>query len=168
MNLSEWILKSRDERVAHCDLNSPCCFSEKRGRGHQARNAIFTYHNINNDVGDLKKARIGTNHLCENDSNNGECCNPLHLYIGTKSENSFDMSEEKRGAGGRACKGISKHIPRSTHVAGAKKTSSLRYRSKIDGFVSSPGPLASRIRKQLGLKKGEKFVFNDYVERLSE
>ncbi len=80
MNLSEWILKSRDERIAHCDLTTPCCFSEKVGRGHQARGAIFEFHEITNDVGNLKTARIGTNHLCDKDSNNGECCNPLHLY----------------------------------------------------------------------------------------
>ena len=90
-------------------------------------------------------------------------------YIGTKSENSFDMSEEKRGAGGRACKGRKNTWTTKEQCSkNAKKTSSLRYRSKIDGFISSPGPLASRIRKQLGLKKGEKFAFNDYAERLSE
>lgn len=168
MNLSEWILKSRDERISHCDLSTPCCFSEKKGRGHQARGAIFSFHGIVNDVDDLKKASIGTNHLCECDSNNGECVNPLHLYIGTKSENSFDMDEEKRGSGGRATKGVSKFIPRSTHQAAGRSTGSQRWRSKIDGHISPPGPLASRIRKQLGLKKGEKFDFKEHAERLTE
>ncbi len=168
MNLSEWILKSRDERIAHCDLTTPCCFSEKVGRGHQARGAIFEFHEITNDVGNLKTARIGTNHLCDKDSNNGECCNPLHLYIGTKSENSYDMSEEKRGSGGRACKGRKNTWSTKKQCSkAAGVTHSLRYQSKIDGFVSTPGPLASRIRKQLGLPKGTKGLLNEWAIRLN-
>jgi len=79
------------------------------------------------------------------------------------------MDEEKRGAGGRACKGRRNTWTTKEQCSkAAKKTATLRYRSKIDGHIAPPGPLAGRIRKQLGLKKGEKFVFADYAERITD
>ena len=168
MKLSEHILLSKEERMSHCDLSSPCQFDQRKHRG-LSRILFFEFAEVENDVGDLKSARIGVNHLCASDTNNGGCVNPLHIYIGTKSENSMDMSDEKRGSGGRACKGRKNTwTTQETCQAGAKVTSSQKWKSLIDGHVAPPGPLASRIRKQLGLKKGEKFDFKEHAVRLSQ
>jgi len=167
MNLSEWILRSREERMKHCDLSTPCVFDPRKNRG-LARGICFDFLGVKNDVGNLRTAGIGVNHMCENDTDRGRCVNPLHLMIGTKSENSLDRSAFAAGAGGRAAKGRKNTwTERETFVKGAKTTASQRWKSLIDGHIAPPGPLAGRIRKQLGLKKGEKFDFKEHAVRLN-
>ena len=93
MNLSEYILLSRELRVAHVDLTSECSLGPpKNTRG--ARNALIKHLGITEDI---KRRDIQCCHLCPNNSvAESHCLNPLHMYIGTRVENEYDKSPETR------------------------------------------------------------------------
>ena len=93
MNLSEYILLSRELRVAHVDLTSECFLGPpKNTRG--ARRALIKHLGITEDV---KRRNIQCCHLCPNNSvAESHCLNPLHMYIGTRVENEYDKSPETR------------------------------------------------------------------------
>jgi hypothetical protein len=106
MKLSEWILLPQEVRMAGIDLTSPCVILEKRRNWTHRMNRMFTWLGIDNDIPNLIKAKIHRIHVCDHHSRGqGICCNPLHWYIGTMSENVMSLSKEKRQAGGRACAG---------------------------------------------------------------
>jgi hypothetical protein len=106
MKLSEWILLPHEVRMSGIDLTAPCVIIKKRQWTYRM-NRMLEWLGIENDVPNLIKAKIHRIHRCENHSMgpNGICCNPLHWYIGTMSENVMSLSPEKRRAGGRACAG---------------------------------------------------------------
>lgn len=87
MNLSDYILRSRDERTSHIDLSTPCDLGSS-DRHYRAE--AFTFHGVTNDVGNLQEACVHVCHACEHDSGNGNCVNPLHTYIGTAHDNYVD------------------------------------------------------------------------------
>jgi hypothetical protein len=98
VRLSEYILKSRDERVSHINLQSPCIETNYRGAFRRLLLAV----GVKDDVGDRTKAKIHVCHLCDyRKRGNYACGNPQHMYLGTPSENQMDKSEEARSAPGR-------------------------------------------------------------------
>ena len=96
--LSDWILRSREERTAHIDLTTPCdtSMSQKPGKEH-----FFSVFGFVNDIDNWKKAKVEFCHLCECHSRNGWCVNPMHLYIGTTQENKMDQPLEVLVESGR-------------------------------------------------------------------
>ena len=94
--LSEWILRPREERTAHIDLTTPC----ELGKAWR-KSTFLDFHNLEDDVPHWKKARVERCHLCENHSTNGNCTNPLHVYIGTVRENKMDQPLEVLVESGR-------------------------------------------------------------------
>jgi hypothetical protein len=74
---------TREERMAHVDLSTPCQCDRRR---QYYRQALIEFSEINPG----RKWLVC--HLCEHDSmSDKQCHNPLHLYWGTKSENSQDV-----------------------------------------------------------------------------
>lgn len=89
MKLSDYILKPLEERQAHIDLSTPCTF----GNWRHSSSSHFAYHEVERDT--VRKHHRC--HLCKNDSGSEQVCiNPLHSYIGTAYENSWDRPEQKR------------------------------------------------------------------------
>lgn len=93
--LTEYILRSREDRTTHIDLGSPCeCRGKKEGKqnNNQLFAALCLLHGIENDVPNRARAGIHTCHLCSEH----HCKNHLHAYIGTHSENCLDVPAEVR------------------------------------------------------------------------
>lgn len=96
--LSDYILKSREERTAHIDLTTECVLG---GDGHRKKHILLDYLQLTNDVDNWTRARIHRCHMCEHGRRNGWCVNPQHFYFGTASENQLDLPKEfrvKRGS----------------------------------------------------------------------
>ncbi len=137
LKLTEYLQKSRDERTVHVDLSTPCVLDEKVGSTTQSkrgREALLKRLGVEDDVVDWRSERVCCAHLCEHDSQRGWCTNPLHLYLGTPSENSFDLPEEVRKA--RSVKAGKKGGPKGGSKGGQSTTSQL-WVSLHDGFVSN-------------------------------
>jgi hypothetical protein len=93
MNLSEYILLPREQRIAHIDLSSDCTLGPPK-RTEKARRALIKHLSINEDV---KQRNIQCCHLCPNNSKAAQhCFNPLHMYIGTRKENEQDKPRQAR------------------------------------------------------------------------
>ncbi len=95
MNLTEYTLKSREERTSHIDLSTPCILGNTSGP-RRAKKALLEKFGLENDVDNWKTGKIETCHLCACDSKKGYCENPDHLYIGTPKENCSDKDPEDR------------------------------------------------------------------------
>jgi len=90
---------TREQRTAHIDLNDNCIFSNSensRGQRKAAKRKLSNYF----DIVTRKMSNTGWEvcHLCQNNSNvprhgGSVCINPLHMYWGTKSENTQDRKK---------------------------------------------------------------------------
>lgn len=114
-NISDYINNNnKTQRQNHIDLNNECIpyyltinsklakvgdLACNRSSMIKAKSNLLQFLNIS----DFKSRKIHTCHKCENDSqsSNFVCINPLHLYFGTVSENSFDIDPEIRKIGGK-------------------------------------------------------------------
>ena len=145
MNLSEYILLPLEQRRSHIDLSTPC---ELRYRGFWCRNPSWDFFGVVNDVGPLK-GKIARAHCCSNDTTHSHVCvNPLHHYIGTMEENSWDRSLEKRQAGGHAMRGkkrkpMSEEHRKNLSIAARKRHEKHRkegypmFQCDVTGYVST-------------------------------
>ena len=90
--MKDYKQKSIEERQDHCELDTDCVFStfpyrHKRGATNNARRELRKLLCISKE--DAKGMECA--HLCANDSMAEQvCCNPLHLYFATHSENQLD------------------------------------------------------------------------------
>jgi len=79
-------------RQDHCELDTPCIFSDypykhKRGQTSNARRCLRNHLHLSKE--EVKGMHCA--HLCSNHSmTDVVCCNPLHLYFATVSENQLD------------------------------------------------------------------------------
>jgi hypothetical protein len=93
MMLSDYILKTREERTAHIDLNEPC---DNASGGQQRNKQLFTslcrLLRVECDIANRVEAKIDVCHLCRSE----KCRNPKHAYLGTRTENIGDISPDKR------------------------------------------------------------------------
>ncbi len=102
MNLSEYMLLSREERISHIDLEDPCiCYTRECRK--RSRKKLLEYLSLLDD----KPEKVQCCHLCNNVSiSSTPCINPRHLYFGTAQENILDIPVEARSSrsvhGGRA------------------------------------------------------------------
>lgn len=78
----------RAERVAHIDLSTPCILNR---HGDHYRKAVREYWGL-----DRVPKGWECCHLCSSGRRKGNCSNPLHIYLGTRSENRLDIPEEQR------------------------------------------------------------------------
>jgi hypothetical protein len=78
IKVEEWILESRDKRIAHIIESEPCI--ERGGNSTVHRGILAQYLNTN------LPSKIDLCHYC----GNGKCSNPKHLYWGTRKENVED------------------------------------------------------------------------------
>ncbi len=169
MKLSEYILRPQDERMAHIDLATPCDLSCK---SHEARRKVDQWHGLENDIANWKEARIQCCHLCKHHSRNGWCANPLHVYIGTTSENHLDMEQEVRSrmaaaAGKKSAElGVGVHAPENLGK-GARATNAQRWMSTVDGFISHSGGVG-RHHRRIGQAKDKKIEINHWTELMLE
>lgn len=88
MKLSDYILQSREVRIAHIDLSTPCDFRRRKNKAQ--KQTIVDFLGVENDVTNWVDAGINRCHLCEYDTPHGNCSNPLHQYLGTVKENAND------------------------------------------------------------------------------
>ena len=156
MNVSNYILKTRCERTAHIDLSSPCDLSryQHRRRGKWARKALLECLGVEDDLKDWRGGRIEICHLCEHDTNNGLCLNPLHLYIGNRQENRMDTPSELRKKGGRASaikahakkdeNGRSLHALKISALAHAKKDENGKSITGLKGAAASHAAIRAK------------------------
>lgn len=93
MNLSDYILLPREKRIAHIDLATPC---ELDKRSQYIKDALVDFFGLENDVENWVNGKIHQCHLCESGRRKGHCGNPLHIYLGTASENHLDTDAEWR------------------------------------------------------------------------
>lgn len=101
MNIVEYLTLPLEERKAHIDLSTPCDFSG--GRGGYRKNLMRK--NLLNLLGipyepNIKKFGACVCHRCCNCTGKARdvyCVNPLHLYLGTLSENSKDTFNDNPG-----------------------------------------------------------------------
>ena len=113
MNLSNYIQLPRKERQKHLDLDTPC-LTEKghwRSRSQRSRKALLALLGVEDDVPNWITAKVQLCHSCECDSHKGWCENPLHLSLGTASENTSDIPlnvQQERGR--RAAEATRKEI----------------------------------------------------------
>ena len=84
--LPEWMKLPREIRIAHIDKTTPCEIDlsvngkTRERRGHAAINELL---GIERDIPNRKSYEHGAihySHLCDCDSQNGWCSNPLHGY----------------------------------------------------------------------------------------
>jgi len=104
MKLSEWILRSREERTAHIDLSTPCEFDAPVRNKH----ILLNHLSIDDDCPNWTEAKIHRCHLCSCGRRKGGCVNPKHFYFGTASENQLDTNPEWRKQRSRKCGTASK------------------------------------------------------------
>lgn len=83
-SISEYMLKSLDERKSHLDLTQPCV--ERGGHRNNFRGVLAEFLNTEFPTG-MKV------HLCHACNNGNKCSNPRHLYWGTAAENTRDQIE---------------------------------------------------------------------------
>lgn len=165
MKVTEYLKLSRRERTKHVDLSSPCLVDESvtpKTRRVRARRALLEKLGLENDAGNWTKEKVCVCHLCACDSQNGWCTNTDHLYLGSPSENQFDLPEKVRKASSsKAGKkvvelGVGLHDPKNKEVVlegrrkggqkggpqGSQVTNTRLRLCLVTGYVSSPGPLA--------------------------
>lgn len=149
MDLSEYILKPRNERIAHADLATPCMLGEEHRsiRARRARKALLALLGVTDDIANWKGRRINMCHLCQHDSKKGWCENPEHIYIGTMRENQLDLPPEVRAKGGNTAKkkrlGI--HAPgvaRQAGLIGGIAQGRIKRMCLVSGHISTPAGLA--------------------------
>lgn len=99
MKLSEYILLSKEERMSHIDLSSPCVLNPTNRNPDKC--GILGFLAVEDDMGNWKKGHVERCHCCDHHSTNGWCINPRHMYIGTPSENKHDQPEEVLKESGR-------------------------------------------------------------------
>ena len=153
--LSDYILRSREERTHHVDLISPCKSEEvgNAARQRRGRKALLRQLGLDNDIENWQKAGINTCHLCNNGTHSEEVCsNPLHIYFGTAKENAGDVPPEARKAagkaGGKASAALKNEEGKSVNASkGGKTTHSVKTR---DG-KSAAGVKNGKKAKELGV-----------------
>lgn len=94
MKLSEYILKTREERISHIDLETECELGTFRRRSRGGCVDLLNLIGVEDDIDEWTPHRIHRCHLCDCGRRKGECGNPRHIYIGTAQENQFDQGKE--------------------------------------------------------------------------
>lgn len=95
MNLTDYVLLPREQRLAHINLTEPCVLHKRRNAwgGTKARLALLKLLGLENQK---TTQLVSCCHLCPNDDPNGVCVNPRHCYLGTCRENEHDKPPEQR------------------------------------------------------------------------
>jgi hypothetical protein len=106
LKLSDYIELPRDKRIRHVGLVTPCELDESVSAPTQAkrgRRQLLELLGLENDISSWKShpGQVHLCHLCDHNSHNGWCSNPLHLYIGTARENARDVPFELRSEQGK-------------------------------------------------------------------
>jgi hypothetical protein len=87
IDIKDYMLLSREERTKHLDLSEPCII---RGTDSLQCRGLLA-HVLDTTV------PYGMFAMCCHACHNGDCCNPMHLYWGTASENVSDMHASPLG-----------------------------------------------------------------------
>ena len=136
--------------MGHIDLSSPCVPVSK-GRYHRTRDDRFRHLGVENDMGNLQKAKISQCHLCPNCEYPKLCGNIDHIYVGTQKENCFDIAPEVRRQKGL---NSAQFLPHSREqqsragTAGSKVLNSQVWECLVTGEQLSPGPLSCFQKKR--------------------
>lgn len=105
MGVEDYLKLSLEERKLHIDLSTPCDLSGGRGGGRKnlMRKNLFRLLGIPYEY-NIQKFGACVCHRCSNCRGKNPdqyCVNPLHLYLGTLSENSRDTYNDNPGLGKR-------------------------------------------------------------------
>lgn len=110
MNIIDYVkTNTKEERQEHVDLTTPCewayalksykdlekgeMLKNPHAQKGRARKNLMDFLGLTGSGG----YSIHACHICKNNSATGKVCvNPQHMYIGTASENNFDIQLEKR------------------------------------------------------------------------
>ena len=91
IQLSDYILLPREERIAHIDLSDPCVCGKRTTRDNQPvfKKLLESFH-IENDIPNRAHAKIDICHLCDSPF----CHNLNHVYLGSRLENRSDIPSD--------------------------------------------------------------------------
>ena len=141
MNLSEYILLPRETRTQHIDLSTPCV-PLSGGTYHRRKQQRFDSLEVVNDLGNLQQAKVHECHLCPNCAAPKFCGNPLHIYIGSATENVYDISPELR-VRPQCIQYLPHSIEQSSKAGkiGSVTTNSQKWQCLVTGKITTSGPL---------------------------
>ena len=172
MKLSEYILLSQDERMAHLDASAPCILVE-RNRWTRKRFELLAQFGIVNDI-DSWRGTVCRCHTCKNDvgtDNTQICINPCHWYWGSPGENSWDRPLDKRQAGGHAMKG-KKYKPQTEEHRRNLSKVRIEYhqRMKKEGYPKWQCEVTGYVSTSTGLTHYQNFAAStlNYVNAFHE
>ena len=153
VTLTEYLNLPRSQRTLHIDLSSPCQPSNRVSV--PPKSPLLDFLSVFDDIGDWRKHGIQRCHACEMDSTRGWCVNPLHIYIGTVSENMMDKSPTIRSQmaanAGRKAHSIKDENGKSIN---AKKSAAIIHSKKdADG--------KSIVAKKAGKSKSKPVIVSD-------
>ncbi len=107
-------LYTKKERQAHIDLSTPCeHYTARQGKNKgnyagnrmqriKARENLIEHMKQLYNLEDWQLTQYEVCHLCDCNSNSVlPCTNPLHSYIGTRTENINDIPPKRRKNGGK-------------------------------------------------------------------
>lgn len=155
--MSEYILKSKEEREKHIDLSTECSlvkFSDWKNP--LKRVAFYSRLGVVRDVS-MMEAKICCRHLCPHNTHYAKeqgfiCMNPLHVAVGTYAENSLDIS------------------PALVPLDGSTVTSvvALRLSDEMRSTVEAPTP-SRQLDRFIGIRVSESLYssFNSCLDDLN-
>lgn len=142
MKLSEYLRLPREARVKHVDLSSPCVLERHKhpySKTLHLRRELLELLGLENDLPSFarKLDSLGglkpqVNRLCEHNTCNGGCENPLHAYFGSGSEAEADKDQEQVRELGQRRRQLTNEKRKQV---GPNKV--LRWLSTADGFVTT-------------------------------
>jgi hypothetical protein len=162
MNLSNYILLSKEVRQSHIDLTSECILIPRTGTWTKYKNQMVEYLQLLDDI-PIWRGLIHRCHACGNDTQKSlVCVNPLHLYLGTPTDNLQDRSPEQAQKGGLATKGTKRgedfchrnrhRLHKQVRADNINTGESVVFRSqKICSFVLGISPALVSMRVRDGL-----------------
>ena len=124
MNITRHMTLSNKRRQQHIDLTTDCYgYIVKQGKNKGAYSLHLRHPKkaLRELLGidEFKSYSVNVCHKCLNDStapNGFICMNPLHLYFGTPSENSYDKAVSNRTKPGKTSIAGNKHNTKKLHT----------------------------------------------------
>ena len=137
----------------HLDLSTPCdvTWTGPRGGGTLANRRLEAKRRLKEMYGVEVKRPLHMNHKCSHGSTNGWCCNPHHIYLGSKTDDCYDkpiMVRRRNGSKKGQVRGIQPN--NQAFMEAGKKQGHVLWVSWWDGFECNAGNMKQHNRK-LGL-----------------
>lgn len=156
MKLSDYILLSREERTAHIDLSTPCDVRSHRCK--ERKEVILELLGVEDDVSNWFVGGVRNCHLCECDSTNGYCLNPLHFYVGTQKDNTRDIPLERLRRGGALGGATNRKNGTGIFAMSAEEWSAAGRKGGLKGGRNGGLAAGALVHKQLWISTIDGFI----------